>query len=107
MPLTPGELAVVTQELADGATEASMNFQLYSLEFTQGVISASMYANDLTTQATYLSAYDTYLTEQIAGTQPFTPITYGQPICYLRGTHILTETGEVLVENLKIGDVVV
>ena len=35
MPLTPGELAVVTQELADGATEASMNFQLYSLEFTK------------------------------------------------------------------------
>jgi Ca2+-binding RTX toxin-like protein len=29
------------------------------------------------------------------------------PICFLHGTHILTPTGEVLVENLKIGDFVV
>jgi hypothetical protein len=29
------------------------------------------------------------------------------PLCYLRGTHLLTPTGEVFVEDLKIGDLVV
>jgi hypothetical protein len=72
-----------------------------------GVISASTFANDLAAQATYLSEHDDDLAQQVAGTLPFNPITYGQPICYLRDTHILTETGEVLVEDLKIGDIVV
>jgi len=38
MPSSSGELIVVTQELADGATAATMNYQLYSLEFTQGLL---------------------------------------------------------------------
>lgn len=29
------------------------------------------------------------------------------PICYLRGTHILTTTGEVRIEDIRIGDLVV
>jgi hypothetical protein len=49
MPLSPDELTIVTQELADGTISAIMNFQLYSLEFTNGVISPSRYANDSTT----------------------------------------------------------
>jgi hypothetical protein len=36
------------------------------------------------------------------------PGLHGDPsICYLRGTHILTPTGEVMVENLHMGDKVV
>jgi hypothetical protein len=36
-----------------------------------------------------------------------TPNVTSTPICYAHGTHILTDRGEVLIENLKVGDLVV
>jgi hypothetical protein len=108
MPLSPAELQVVALELEDGGIIGGLDDALYTQEFALGTITFTQYQNDLANQTAYTISYDTYLGQQIAGTQPFNPITYGQPIpCYLGGTHILAETGEVLVEDLKIGDMVV
>ena len=109
MPLTTGQQTIVGLEAQDGATIAGLDDALYTQEFDLGLITITQDLADQSVVSASLTAYDAALTAQIDGTSPFTPITFSliNPvggICYLRGTHIATPSGDVKIEDLKVGD---
>lgn len=107
-------LAGTTAELATGQKIAGFtsqdsilleNFAATSHTYVNGI--GLELSNGVTTET--LNVFGGFLASSllITDTAAGTKITLEPPLCYLRGTHILTPAGDVAIETLNIGDTVI
>ena len=118
-------MALTTQQIEtiDSEEQTDLNaahgWQLvaedYTLAFEQGDIPENEYLyffeHEYNPDVAYGQVYLADLVEQANGTKPYQPLAFDPPYtldppCFCRGTLILTPSGEVPVEQLKIGDLV-